>query len=468
MAPVVEMFRPDQSSNLILLNHTVPETSIMPASSTNEMRIAYVGIGWDKISGGRGRHSDLLKALDPLGVLSIYGPKVLSNGVKPWKGFKSYAGPLEFDGISVLNALNKSGLSLCLSSDSHIGSEIQSNRIFETIAAGCLPIVEMGSTGPFSLAECVFLDMSQDSSQLVESLRETIKHFKANPADYLSRVSALQTRMRDGFTLEKQLSDLIDSVKSFRVAKERATSAPLSVYSIPEAIRKFLGIESKSELTSGNFSCLSTQAFRSFVIKDLKSKDSVWVGFEHLDTYAELGLKSPEQSGFDVIWLNGFARTKGEGPVRAINQLKDKGAIQRMLLRRELFVELLQEHPLLSVSLIAALVYSDSESQDKILKHHVDWFNTTEFDLSVIIDFWQTVGQWDEALIAHGELSSQTSPSTGQRLVDRARTTLRPSPSGGQRDLLDLPSFVRAASAMESFQFRNLVWAGLRKFFSIK
>jgi hypothetical protein len=427
-----------------------------------------VGIGWDKISGGKGRHSDLLKALDPLGVLSIFGPKVLANGVKPWKGFRSYAGPLEFDGISVLNALNKSGLSLCLSSDSHIGSGIQSNRVFETIAAGCLPIVEMGSTGPFSLAECVFLDMSQDSSQLVESLMETIDHFKTNPADYLSRVSALQARMRDGFTLEKQLSDVIDSVQAFRVEKERATSDPLSVYSIPEAIRRFLGIESDSALSRGDLSCLHTQAFRSFVIKDLQSNNSIWIGFTHLDAYADLGLASTKQDGFDVIWLNGISRSKGKGPVRAVNQINDEGGMQRMLVRRELFLDLLQEHPLFSVSLTAALIYSDSKSQDTILNHQIDWLNSTEFDEALTVDVRHTLGQWDEALIAHSELSSQSEPSRGQELLNRARTAVGSSTSGAPANLLDLPSIVRAASEMEPFQFRNLIWAGLRKLFSSK
>ena len=69
--------------------------------SLGNKKLFYVGINWDKLGKGKGRHQDLLQALDKSGELVIYGPD-LFQGVDVWEGFKSYVGPLPFDGESVI------------------------------------------------------------------------------------------------------------------------------------------------------------------------------------------------------------------------------------------------------------------------------------------------------------------------------------------------------------------------------
>ncbi len=112
--------------------------------SLGSQKLFYVGINWEKLGKGRGRHQNLLQSLDKSGELVIYGPD-LFQGVKVWEGFKSYAGPLPFDGESVIRAIDQAGITLVLSSEAHLESELMSNRLFEGLAAGSVIIVDENS-----------------------------------------------------------------------------------------------------------------------------------------------------------------------------------------------------------------------------------------------------------------------------------------------------------------------------------
>jgi hypothetical protein len=121
------------------LFHSLPEPYYEP--NLGEQKLFYVGINWEKLGKGVGRHDDLLKALDATDDLAIYGPKIF-HGVDVWEGYSSYVGPIPFDGTSAIKAIHKAGISLALSSQAHKNAGLMSSRLFESLAAGAVIIVD--------------------------------------------------------------------------------------------------------------------------------------------------------------------------------------------------------------------------------------------------------------------------------------------------------------------------------------
>jgi hypothetical protein len=118
---------------------TVSSSILEP--TLGDKTLCYLGINWERLSNKSGRHDGLLGLLDQDNGLRIYGPKLYS-GVDVWNGFKSYVGPIPFDGESVVRLIHMSGISLVLSSPAHRESEMMSCRIFESAAAGAVIICD--------------------------------------------------------------------------------------------------------------------------------------------------------------------------------------------------------------------------------------------------------------------------------------------------------------------------------------
>ncbi len=121
------------------LYHSLSEPIFSP--TVGDGKLFYAGINWERVGKKPQRHGELLKLLDKTGDLRIYGPK-LFNGADVWAGFKSYMGTIPFDGVSIVRAINKAGISLVLSSQAHRQSELMSSRLFESLAAGAVIICD--------------------------------------------------------------------------------------------------------------------------------------------------------------------------------------------------------------------------------------------------------------------------------------------------------------------------------------
>jgi hypothetical protein len=121
------------------LYHSLSEPIFPP--TTGDGKLFYAGINWERLGKKPQRHGGLLKLLDETGDMRIYGPK-LFNGVDVWAGFRSYQGSIPFDGVSMVRAINKAGVSLVLSSEAHRQSELMSSRLFESLAAGAVIICD--------------------------------------------------------------------------------------------------------------------------------------------------------------------------------------------------------------------------------------------------------------------------------------------------------------------------------------
>jgi hypothetical protein len=188
--------------------HTVPSPYLEP-NVTEQSKLFYIGVNWERISGKKGRHHDLLESLDNHGLIQIYGPEKF-QGVRPWEGFKCYGGSIPFDGRSVLEKINAAGICLVLSSTSHQQSGIMSSRLFEALAAGAAIICNPHPLIEKYFADCVYIvDDDVTPLELSERIRELVLEIRKSPSIALERARRAQARFKENsFGLEHCLSSL--------------------------------------------------------------------------------------------------------------------------------------------------------------------------------------------------------------------------------------------------------------------
>jgi hypothetical protein len=192
------------------LFHSLPAPFLEPRIG-QDSRLFYIGINWERISGQRGRHQELLEKLDNEDLIWIYGPEEF-HGVKPWHGFKTYRGSIPFDGKSVLTEINKAGICLAFSSAAHQRSGIMSNRLFEGLAAGAVIIANPHPFIDKYFADCVYVvDDRLEPAELCEHVRDLVLKIRNDPAGALARAQRGQQRLRESFSLDFCLEGLVAS-----------------------------------------------------------------------------------------------------------------------------------------------------------------------------------------------------------------------------------------------------------------
>ncbi|MGF9562904.1 hypothetical protein AAIH70_05275 [Neorhizobium sp. BT27B] len=192
------------------LYHSTPD--IVHRPSLGDGMLAYAGINWDALRGGRSRHQEMLKQLDTTGLLRIYGPTVF-QGVKVWDGYQSYVKEVPFDGVSMIDEISKAGVSLVLSSQAHKDSELMSNRLFESIAAGALVICD---ENPFAKKyfgdSLLYIDTRGTTEATVAEILTHLDWAKSNPAAALAKIERTQELFREKFSLISNLTDLYSNL----------------------------------------------------------------------------------------------------------------------------------------------------------------------------------------------------------------------------------------------------------------
>ena len=301
----LKLYQPNYKFGVLPLNHSVPSTAVRSTNDNNLSKVFYAGIGWDRGAVNGQRHESIFRELDQLGILKIYGPGKLSDGTRPWKGFSSYVGQLPFDGDSLIGRINNLGYGLCLSSTSHMASQIASNRIFETIAGGAIPIVESGINFPFSLDGAISIPSEESPKRIAKLIEASIDEIKSTNGEFEARVSKLQERLLEGFTLDSQLKKIADRVKELK-----RIAIPTEKAQVWNAIQ----IATQREPSwSGGLDALETNstklALNLYNSKSLLEKfpDS-WVLFSrNQESFASLQsqIQSQPYLAYDVIHLTG-------------------------------------------------------------------------------------------------------------------------------------------------------------------
>ena len=171
----------------------------------------YVGTNWEKMNNylvaNRQMVIDLVKKMDNLGMVAIYGPK------KSWEGFHSYVREIAFDGTSIVYEIKKCGICLILSSHHHIEDKVCSNRLFEGLAAG-VPIIS--DKNPFIqtwFGDNVFYIDHSSPDIAVQQIQNHIDYIKNNPEETLQKMQRSRDIFLNHFLMDKQLSHIVENVK---------------------------------------------------------------------------------------------------------------------------------------------------------------------------------------------------------------------------------------------------------------
>ncbi|SEO29649.1 hypothetical protein SAMN04488103_1206 [Gemmobacter aquatilis] len=187
-----------------------PATLDLTPRITSESRLFYIGINWERLGQARkGRFHDLFRLLDADGVIDIYGPRSFL-GVQPWEGYKTYRGEIPFDGVSVVKALNRSGICFAMSSDAHRSSGVMSNRLFEGLAAGTAIIANSHPIIDKYFSDIVYqISDTEDENEITFQVLNIIDEIRRDPEEANRRARVGQQRFAELFSLERCLGALI-------------------------------------------------------------------------------------------------------------------------------------------------------------------------------------------------------------------------------------------------------------------
>ncbi|MNJ12158.1 hypothetical protein D3C77_63410 [compost metagenome] len=195
------------------LYHSTPKVVHEP--SLGDGKLFYAGINWEAIVSSRqSRQQEVLKRLDPTGLLKIYGPTIF-QGVRVWEGYKSYVREIPFDGFSMINEIAKAGAALVLSSQAHRDSEMMSNRLFETIAAGTLVICD---ENPFARKyfgdSLLYIDSRSPMEQIYSDITTHLGWIKNHPEEAMAKIKKAQAIFKEHYTLIGSLKDLYSGLNA--------------------------------------------------------------------------------------------------------------------------------------------------------------------------------------------------------------------------------------------------------------
>jgi hypothetical protein len=195
--------------------HAVAQPYLKP-NVTEDSRLFYIGINWEKLGRPKGRFHDTLIYLDSEDLTDIYGPQLL-HGESVWGDFSTYRGELPFDGESVKYAAGRAGICLALSSAEHSHAGIMSNRLFEGLAGGAAVIATPNPLITKYFSDAVYLvDDTKGDEILGQQIVATLRRIRAEPDEANERVARGQEILRNHCSLELSLETL------FSVTAERA------------------------------------------------------------------------------------------------------------------------------------------------------------------------------------------------------------------------------------------------------
>lgn len=228
---------------LFKLYHSLADPIIAPRPGIK--KLFYTGINWEKLGKGKSRHQALLELLDETGDLKIYGPRSL-YGVKLWDDFKSYIGPLPFDGISVVKEIADAGIVLALSSEAHKDAEMMSNRLFEGLAAGAVVISD---ENPFARRHfgdaLLYIDSSLPTDEVFTQIRQHLQWMRTHDAEAVALAQKAQAIFKERYTLDASLDTLYRGLPARKQALQVRIPATAT---IPEVEICYLMPEYDSDL----------------------------------------------------------------------------------------------------------------------------------------------------------------------------------------------------------------------------
>jgi hypothetical protein len=162
-------------------------------------RLVYAGTNWDGP-----RYKKLFQRLDSQPDVDIYGGEAAWNYLK-----HSYRGVLPFDGSSILTALNRAGVGLCLHKEEHRQTATPSLRIFEIAASGAVAICQEHPFIREAFGDSVlYLNPTRNIDETVQQISEYMRWITLHREEALAMSRRAYTIFAEDYSLEKLLSQI--------------------------------------------------------------------------------------------------------------------------------------------------------------------------------------------------------------------------------------------------------------------
>jgi len=188
-----------------------PKSEIKEPNLTNP-KLFYCGVNWEFYA-GQSRHSGLFHLLDNDDLINIYGPEKLPHSdIRPWGAYKNYKGEIPFDGFSILDEINKCGVVLAISSDSHRRAGAVTNRIYEACAAGAVVIADDNPFVKENFKDTVlYINFNKDNPlDTYRQIAQKLNWIKEHKYEAISLAKASQKIFEENFCMELQLKNVIE------------------------------------------------------------------------------------------------------------------------------------------------------------------------------------------------------------------------------------------------------------------
>ncbi len=236
--------------------------NIVHTPSLGDGKLAYAGINWDALKGGKSRHQEVLRLLDGTGLLRIYGPHIFMD-VKVWAGYESYVKEVPFDGVSMIDEISKAGISLVLSSQAHKEAELMSNRLFESIAAGALIICDENPFAKKFFADSLlYIDSRSSPEQTVEDIKNHLNWAQSNRNEAIKKIEKTQEIFREKFSLTHNLNQIYQNLDERKRDLRRARTPDAS--QTPRIQLNLLMPEYSASVLQTHLESIQAQEYQNF------------------------------------------------------------------------------------------------------------------------------------------------------------------------------------------------------------
>ena len=186
--------------NYISWYATCPETTFSPSTNFN---LFYCGRNMANTSYGD-KFKVLFSLLDQTGDLTVYGNK------DEWQHApRSYKGFVKHDGKSILNEINRCGITLVLHAADHYEGKAPTARIFEGAAASSVIISDKHPFVVEHFGDSVLYIDHSSSIDMYDQITRHISWIRENPLEATELARKAHKIFVTNFTLEKQLKNLI-------------------------------------------------------------------------------------------------------------------------------------------------------------------------------------------------------------------------------------------------------------------
>jgi Glycosyl transferase family 2 len=203
-------------------------TDLSTIVNHGNLKIVYIGTNWDR------RMPSLFRALDNSSALKLHGPHASWDK----ETYKSYCGPLPFDGVAPQKAYAESGIGLVLLSAEHLREDVISNRIFEISSVGALSICPATPWIRKWFGDSVlYFDPGSPTDVIAQEVLEHYHFCKRNPEQAQAMADTSRSIFEKHFAAERLIENAIKYHFGARIASAQKVQSLGEVPEISVVIR---------------------------------------------------------------------------------------------------------------------------------------------------------------------------------------------------------------------------------------